>query len=237
MQQQNLPAGGDNSSNFYGNQNNVKPGKKMKGMFSSSVTPPLLIVVIVLLVINIFLTISPPYIQQRNLTQQVMGEVAELVEVNPFETPIVSVVADAENLRSSNSIQAQVYANAQDGDYVLGYSDKMVIYRRGTGEIVYDGDSPGTILNRNQQSLRESIISAALSQGLITDANSANPQLSVVTDPALLQSQDADFYANAQSGDVIAIFPNNEIILLVRSTAGQVSIIEQGTYNTAILTN
>lgn len=40
---------------------------------------------------------------------------------------------------------------------------------------------------------------------------------------------------NAQSGDVIAIFPNNEVILLVRSANGQVTIIEQGEYNTSIV--
>ncbi|KXK26639.1 MAG: hypothetical protein TR69_WS6001000646 [candidate division WS6 bacterium OLB20] len=237
MQQQNLPAGGNQNPTFLGNQHSAQAPKKMKGMLSSNIVPPMLVVITVLLVINIFLTISPPYIQQRNLTQQVMEEVAEQVEVNPFETPVVSVVADAENLRSSNSIQAQVYANAQDGDYVLGYSDKMVIYRRSTGEIVYEGDSPGTILNRNQQALRDSVVKAAVSSGVIGSAENANPQLSVVTDPKQLQSQDAEFYKNAQSGDVIAIFPNNEVILLVRSANGQVTIIEQGEYNTSIVKN
>ncbi|MBW7953243.1 hypothetical protein H3C67_00440 [Candidatus Dojkabacteria bacterium] len=232
MQQPNLP--NDSMNQHYGMNQQQRKGIKIS---AHTILVPSVLIIIILLVINIVLTINPPYLAQKNLTQQVTEEVAALVQVNPFENPVVSVVADAESLRKANSIQAEVYANANNGDYVLGFSDKMVIYRRETGEIIYQGESPGVLLNKNQQALRDSVVNAAVSAGLISQNTDANPQMSVVTDPTVLQKQDPEFYAKAKAGDIIAIFAEQQLILLVRTSAGQATIVERGVYNTQISRN
>jgi len=237
MQQQNLPENQTSPNQQYNSELNNKKGKNRLNKLLIFIVPILVIVVIILQIIDIVLTANPPYLQNQTLTQQVMAEVTDKAEVNPLETPVVSVVANADELRQANSIQGQVYEKAQNGDFVLGYSDKMVIYRRDTGEIIYDGESPGTILNRNQQELQNAVIQSAVSAGVITNTDNLNPQLSVVTDPTVLQSQDPDFYKNAQVGDVIAIFPTQQVIMLVRSGSNGTTVISAGEYNTVISTN
>jgi len=214
--------------------NEVKPKRRRLALPSVSI---LVALMIILQAVAIVLTINPPYMQQANLTKQVIDEVAAKTKVNPFETPVMSVVADADNLKKANEIQGQVYANAQNGDYVLGYTDKMVIYRRPSGEIVYEGDSPGTILNKNQENLTNAVLGAATTRGLIGEGEQLTPQMSVVTDVELLQKQDPTFYKSAQKGDVIAIFPTKQLILLLRAgSTGDTQIIQSGEYQTNIKT-
>ncbi|MFQ5492570.1 MAG: hypothetical protein ACE5DX_00200 [Candidatus Dojkabacteria bacterium] len=234
MHAQNLPTNNQPTANQMGHPSPTSApsrGSKIAVLFGIAV------VLFVLQLVTLYLVVNPPYLAQQNLTRQVIDEVSQMVEVNPFETPIVSVVADAESLRSANNIQGDVYANAQDGDYVLGFSDKMVIYRRETGEVVYEGESPGSILNKNQQNLRQSVINAAQTKGLIPEGEEVNPQMSVVTDPAVLRSQDASFYANVQEGDVIAVFPSKQLIVLVRANESGTSVIQSGSYTTSINSN
>lgn len=181
----------------------------------------------------LYFVINPPYLAEQNLKNRIIGEVSKIVAIkNPLETPDMAVVSDVDKLKGENSIQAQVYKDAQNGDYVLVYTNEMIIYRRQASKVVYQGDAPATIANSTQQQISDAVISKARAAGIVATDSTETPQLSVVTDVNALKSQSADFYANVQEGDVLAVFSQAKKIIIYRSATG--TIVNFGTVSTAI---
>jgi hypothetical protein len=192
----------------------------------------LLLLVLIAQVATVWFVINPPYLAQQTIANQVVQEVAKLTTVNISEQPQVAVVTDADQLREENSVQASVYKDAQKGDYVIAFTDKMIIFRRPDQKIVYEGDSPATIANKNEATISDAVIAKAKEAGLIASDSTEKPQLSVVTDAAAVKTQDATFYANVANDDIIASFPTARVIILYRSSTG--NMINSGTFNTVI---
>ncbi len=220
-----------------GNTAPRKEGKNLMPMpFKQLMSMKFLVVVILLIqlvILAFILPFSPLYIlQQQTVTNQVINEVSKLTPVNVNEQPQVAVVADAEVLRKANAVQAQVYKDAANGDYVLVYSDKMIIYRRNDNKIVYQGDSPATLADKSQKSIQDAIVAKAKSANLIAADSTETPQLSSVTDAAQVKAQDASFYANVANGDIIALFPSAKVVVLYRPSTGD--MVNSGTFNTTI---
>ncbi len=218
-------------------QFNLSPQVEERGFLSNLMNKvfsirAMLFVIIVMLGVLIFFAFKPPFLDNQTISQQVVTEVSRLVEVNPFEEPVVTVIADAENLRAANAIQTQVYANAQDGDYVLGYTDKMIIFRRGSNEIIYEGYSPGAILSQNQAAIEAGVIQAVKDAGLVSNDYEEKPQLRVIADPAKLQAENPTFYENSIKNDVVAVFSSAELIVIYRPDTGV--IVKSGFYSTSI---
>ncbi len=188
--------------------------------------------IIVLQIVIIVLVINPLNLYNQALNNQIINEVSKLAIVAPTENPVIAVVSDAEKVREANAVQAVVYKDAKNGDYVLGYSSKLIIYRRPENKIIYDGDNPNTLLDKAQKTITSSVISKAKSAGLLDSNSEEQPQLSTVTDPALLLKQDPNFYQDAKKDDIIAIFPEKELIVLYRQNGD--SIIKSGKYQTII---
>lgn len=215
---------------------NNAPQKSSKSGKFPKISPMKLLFVGVFLMVGLQLVILlvlvfKPF-DEENLNKKVIKEVADQVDVNPYEVPTIAVIANAESLKSGNVIQAQIYQDAQDGDFVLGYSNKMVIYRRDSKEVIYDGDSPGATLTKTQQKVSEEIRALAIGQGLLTPETTEEPQLSVVSDPQKLKERDDKFYADIQEGDVVAVFSDAGLIILYRQETG--AIVNSGTYQTRI---
>lgn len=192
----------------------------------------LLIIIAVLQIIMIVLIINPAALWQQFQNQQIINEVASKTTVNSLENPVIATVTNADQLRDQNAAQAQVYKDAQNGDYVLGYSDKMIIYRRSDGTIVYEGDTPTGLVNNAQKKIVDDITSKAKELGLIEDNSTEAPQISIITDVKSLQAANPNFYSVARNNDIVALFPSSQLIVLYNQETA--TIVNSGNYSTNI---
>lgn len=195
----------------------------------------LLAVLIVLQLVILYLVINPINLVNQLSAVQIVNRVTAKVAVPPTEVPlVVARVGDgrnlpsADDLRKENEIQAQVYKDAQNGDYVISYPSKMVIYRESSDSVLYQGDTPRTILEKSQQEIATKLVAKAKAQGIIPNDSQESPQLSSVTDANELKKQNVTFYANAVNNDVIAVFSTAGKIIVYR--ASNDTIINSGNF-------
>jgi len=206
-----------------------KPMNKKKLLFGGGIV--LLLAVVVLQVIIVILMLNPGLIISNN-NQSILDEVAQLTDINTSQTSTIAEVADADQLRDENAIQAQVYKDAQNGDYVIGFEDKMVIYRRSENKIIYEGQSPGQILRTTQQDLINTISELVVEKGLIASDSEEVPQVNVVAEVDAFKAQSAEFYVNLAVGDVIAVYNDAGVIVVYRPETGV--IINSGRFGVSI---
>jgi hypothetical protein len=64
---------------------------------------------------------------------KIEARIAELVPVPSGERPRISQVADAEKVKAYNR---EFFKDVQNGDYFVEYSDKVVLYRASSDQIV-----------------------------------------------------------------------------------------------------
>lgn len=214
-----------------------KPKKKSKskqkgGTSLMSVFLVLGVIAIVVLQGVIILFMLRPDLLEGDDTQAVAAEVAALVEVDSNGSPAIAVISNADNLRAENAIHSEIYKDAKNGDYVLGYQDKMVIYRRESGEIIYEGFSPGQVLRNTQSDLTAKINALVRESELVSDESDENPELSIVSEVDTFKSRNSKFYADLEQDDVIAIYSEAGVIVIYRPDSGD--LVNSGTYNVNI---
>lgn len=211
---------------------------KLKRLFETVTSLRFLLgTIVVLQVITLLFAISPINLISGLNTVQVVNEVASVVSVPPGEVPVLAVIGDGnipdiEELKKQNDFNALVYANARNGDYILGYSNQMVIYRRPTRQIIYQGETPVKRYEAAAAQLSTEISDAAKAQGLLANTSEEKPDLVELEDVAAAQAKNATFYANAKKGDVVAVYNQAELILIYRRDGKQ--IINTGKVNTSI---
>jgi len=202
---------------------------RIKGLFT---TKTFLGLIVILQIVIIALILNPVALYQQYQNQQVINEVGALTTLNTGETPVIAQVSDAEALRKENSIQAQVYKDAKNGDYVLGYTNKLIIYRKGETKLIYDGDTPSAVLTKNQELIITDISTKAKEAGLIDTDSQETPQVSVITDITKLKSENPTFYSIARNNDVVAVFSESQLIVLYNIESK--SILNSGKFTTNI---
>ncbi len=169
---------------------------------------------------------------QQFQNNQLINEVKGKVEITSSETPVIATVTNADELRNANGAQAQIYKDAEAGDYVLGYSDRLIIYRRSTGTIIYDGVTPSGLVNEAQTRIIETITTKAKDMRVISASSTEVPQISIITDVDTLKTNDPAFYANAKNNDIVGLFASAQVIVLYSQESE--SIINSGKYATSI---
>lgn len=194
----------------------------------------LLVVIAVLQIIMIILILNPAAIIRNFQNQQLINEVASKTTINTAENPVIATVTNAQRVRDENAANEQVYKDAQNGDYVLGYSDKMIIYRQSTGTIIYEGANPSTLITNAQQKLIEDITTKAKELGLVEDESEEIPQISLITDVKSLQTANPEFYSLARNNDIVALFAQSQLIVLYNQETA--TIVNSGEYTTSITT-
>ncbi len=191
-----------------------------------------LYIIIILELIAIIYLLNPISIYNNFQNKQAVASVGTLAQNIPSEEPVVAVVTDADKLRGENGIQAEIYKDAQNGDYVLGYTNRMIIYRQSSNKIIYDGGTPQMKLQDAQQGLVEQIVDVVKNAGLISRDATETPQVSVINDVVSLKKTDETFYVNVRNGDLLVLFPQNEVIVLYNVNTKE--IINSGKYKTEI---
>lgn len=81
---------------------------------------------------------TPVQMQEEELLvelQPILAKLGDLVEINPEARPRLLTVTDADAAREK---QPDIYEDADDGDKVLIYTDRLIIYRPLTNEVVFD---------------------------------------------------------------------------------------------------
>lgn len=61
-----------------------------------------------------------------NDVAQIESQVRSMIILNPEEKPTIASILDIDKVRSQNP---EFYANARNGDYLIVFSDKAIIYR------------------------------------------------------------------------------------------------------------
>ena len=194
--------------------------------------------IVVLQIIIIAILINPINLASQLNAVQIINKVSKLTVVPPSEVPVFGaigdnkVLPDVETLKKDNAVQAQVYKDAKNGDYVLGYTTKMIIYRDSENKIIYDGDSPGVIAQKSNQTLLNSVIAKAKSSGIVSQDSTETPSITVMTNVDDLKKANPDFYASAINNDVLALFQDSKKILIYRADTD--SIIKYSDYTFSI---
>jgi hypothetical protein len=200
----------------------------IKMLNGTTIIAPILIVLLQFAIL--YLILNPINIYNQLTTVQVINEVVKTVSIPPNELPQVGIIGDKKNLQNidelkkGNAIDAEIYKDAKNGDYVIGYTSKLIIYRPDGKKIVYEGDTPQQKIVKSQQNLVAQVQKKTLEAKLISDQTPV-PQASLVTDPEKVRSSN-EFYKDVQLNDIVANFTNPNLIVIYRPSSD--SIIKSG---------
>ncbi len=213
------------------NPNNISKSKKRLNILKLiSSTQFLLVVILVMFGAIVYLLFNPPFIKQTE-ADKVAAKVAEMTTVNESENPLVATISDVDALKKENQFQAEVYEDAQNGDYVVAYTDKMIIFRKAENKIIYEGETPQQKLNKFQKELLDAVLKKA-EESSISIVENDTPQINVVQDVNKLRQSVPGFYDAAAKNDLIALFPQSQVVILYRQSEDR--IINSGTFKTVI---
>ena len=184
----------------------------------------------------IYLIINPINLYYQLTSVQIINEISAKISTPPNELPQIGVIGDKKNLenidelKAGNAIDSQIYKDARNGDYVVGYTSKLIIYRPQNKQIIYEGDTPQQILAKSQQAIINLVQKRAFQDKLITDKTPA-PQASVVVDPQSVK-QGNEFYNDVQANDIIANFTNPDLLVIYRPSEDK--IVKSGVVSLSI---
>ncbi|MEP7103329.1 MAG: hypothetical protein ABI721_01295 [Candidatus Dojkabacteria bacterium] len=189
-------------------------------------------------IILLILIVNPPNLLSQLNVVNVINDVSKAAAIPPTEVPVVAVIGDnkilpnIDDLKKQDQFTAEVYKDAQNGDYVLGYTSKMIIYRVSEKKVIYDGESPVAKQTKLQKDATNAVVAKVKEVGLITSDSTETPNLSVVVDEDKVKESNSSFYTNVQKDDIIATFPDSKLLVIYRPATK--AIINSGKYTTVV---
>jgi len=198
-------------------------------------------IVSIFLVLSIYRMISEPVTRDLKIVS-VLNNLSTLANIPPATLPNqVNIVGDGilptiEDLKKIGPIQAEVFKDAKDGDYVLVYSgkdgalDRLIIYRDSEKKVVYDGKTISTIDQENRTALLNKVVQATKNAGLISQSSTEIPTAQVVADSVKFkQENNLPFFQDVQNGDIIATYkPTSSGALTIIYRPATDSIVKTG---------
>jgi hypothetical protein len=181
----------------------------------------------------LYVLINPINLYNQLDTVGVINQVGKITTAPPgLPTAIARVgdlttLAKAEDLRKGNQIDGVVYKDAQDGDYVLGYQGKTIIYRKGESKPIYDGPSAQALLQKSQNDLVAGVLKKSQDAGIIAKDYTTAPAVSVVTDAEAVKKIN-EFYSVVQKDDLVAQFSKPDLVVVYRPSTDQ--IVKSGSF-------
>lgn len=163
--------------------------------------------------------------------QRIINTISALNISPENENPIaVDIIGGGGNLPSiseilsNNEVNAEIYRDARNGDYVVGYKSKLIIYRQSEDRVIYDGPSPEAILDAERRNLISAIIRASKEDGVLPQASNEQPRLLLLDDVFLNAIGPVGIYEKARENDIVATFYGTQIVVLFRPS--ETSIID-----------
>ncbi len=221
--------------------NSVKSESKAKSLLSILNLKKLasiktLVVLLVIFQLIIFLVlINPIGLLSQYANAQILTKIAKLTII-PNETPLESgIIGDntslpnIDTLKTEANVNSQIYKDAKDGDYVVAFSTKMIVYRDSESRIIYEGPTPTQLIQKNQIDSMVALIAKAKADGVISSESTEIPVVQEVNSDNIdsFKAQNSDFYGNAKESDLVVIFTKENKILLYRIDGNQ--ILKSGT--------
>ena len=203
----------------------------------SKITTFLILVILVMQGLFLYLLINPINVLNQLNSVNIINKVTAANNLPINELPQIGVVgdkkslADADTIRKTNAIDAEVYKDAKDGDYVLGYTTRLVIYRPSEDKVIYDGQSSQQKLQAGQQALVSTVVKQAVATNLVPKDYALVPQISVVTSAEDLRKGN-DFYKEVVKDDLVATFTNPNLVVVYRPSTQQ--IVKSGQFQISI---
>lgn len=151
--------------------------------------------------------LSPEAAQIQEENSALLEKVAKLTSLPTGSSPVIAEVMDVDVLKNEHPVNAQVYVDAVNGDKVIAYEDRLIIYREEENKIIYDGKNPTQLAQEQYivQVLTKVSALADISQDIM-------PQFSTIGDVDSLRENDSEIFANAANGDNILVYQDRIII-------------------------
>ena len=181
----------------------------------------MIFLLLVVQVVNLYFTIKPPSTpiiqgltkqEQKSLKENkaLLKKVAELTKIGEDEQALIVTITDIDALKKGNPLNEEVYKDAQNNDKVIGFNDRMIIYREADHKIIYEGQSPAQIQQAKYMEQLQPIFDEV---GKLTQINpQAIPRLLTVTDADALRKAQPEIYKDAQAGDQVLVYTDRVII-------------------------
>ncbi len=183
-----------------------------------NVTLVILLIVLACQLYIIFMGLNPLNFYAAYSQRKEIEMISKLANVSALEAKSYVEIGktqdftDIDKIRKESTFNEAVYNDAKNGDKIIGYSDKMVIYRPSTKKLIYEGDTPGQKQQKEQLKALTEVIEQIKAAGHISKDSTETPQVAVVSDPELLAKN--PFYAKAMKGDAILSFGNEGVVIL-----------------------
>ena len=209
----------------------------LKGLFSINT---LVSIILILQLVFLYFLLNPINVFNQLSSVNIINKISANKELAlPItELPQIGVIGDGvklkgiDEIKKENQVDGEIYKNAANGDYVLGYSTKLVIYRPSTDAVIYNGATPQMKLQETQGAILGLVVKKAKDAKLIPAEYNTAPQVSIVTNPDEMKKVNADFYALVAKDDLVASFNNPSVVMIYRPSEDK--IIKSGTIQVAI---
>ncbi len=197
-------------------------------------------IVLILQLIFLYFLLNPINVFNQLNSVNIINKISANKEIAlpVTELPQIGVIGDGvklkdiESIKKENQVDGEIYKNAANGDYVLGYSSKLVVYRPSNDTIIYNGPTPQMKLQETQGAILGLVVKKAKDAKLIPAEYNTAPQVSIVTSADEMRKVNADFYALVAKDDLVASFNNPSVVMIYRPSEDK--IIKSGTIQVAI---
>lgn len=153
---------------------------------------------------------TPEQVKIAKENKALLEKVAKLTDINSDEQALILTIDDVEAVRKADPLNEQVYKDAQNGDRIIRFSDRMIIFNEGENKIVYEGKSP---VQMQQEQLTADLQSVLSEVSQLTTINpQARPQLLTVAKPEELKKQNPEVYKDVELGDRVLLYTDRVII-------------------------
>jgi hypothetical protein len=193
----------------------------MGGTSRSKMQTGLLAIIFIGVLYIVYSVFNPITMWRNSSYQALVKDVSTRANVNPADLQYIgrinedAALKDVEEIKKESPINAEVYKDAQNGDYVLAYRTKMVIYNEDDDKVVYDGDTPAMKQAKGQEEMVKKAVESLKAKGIVASDNKDTPQVALVSDPKALAAN--NFYRDAKAGDMVLSFASTGTAVIYRA--------------------
>jgi hypothetical protein len=202
----------------------------------SKINSILIVAVLIMQLLFLYFLLNPINLVNNLNSVNIVNEVVKTENLPINEFPQIGVIGDGkmlaniDDIKKANPIDANIYKDAQNGDYVLGYSNQLVIYRPSEKKVIYKGETPQRIQATQQDAILKNLIAIGVQNKLIPAEYAGVPQISSVTNADEVK-KGGDLYKDVQNQDLVVNYPGANVIMVYRPSTQQVVKVGQVAIN------
>lgn len=149
-------------------------------------------------------------LQEREGNTLLLKKLGALTTLDNGQEAFIFTVNDVDSLKKSSQFNAQVYKNSVNGDRVVGFPSRVIVYRESENKIIYDGASPAVLQESAYRKELEVLLPEVAKKVFVDPA--VLPQLLTVLDPDTVKKQNPLLYKDVIKGDKVLLYTDRVII-------------------------